>query len=77
MPGASRVVPPSRAKSRASAGTPTGAPHDFATPYLTFMLGFIGITDVTFLDVPAEATPAEIDAPGLWERAVTLAERRA
>lgn len=47
---------------RASAGTPTGAPHDFATPYLTFMLGFIGITDVTFLDVPAEATPAEIDA---------------
>lgn len=47
---------------RSSAGTPTGAEHDFATPYLTFALGFIGITDVTFLDVPAEATPAEIDA---------------
>lgn len=45
---------------RASAGTPTGADHDFATPYLTFALGFIGITDVTFLDVPAEADAAEI-----------------
>lgn len=45
---------------RASAGTPTGAEHDFATPYLTFALGFIGITDVTFLDVPAEAGEAEI-----------------
>lgn len=44
---------------RASAGTPTGAEHDFATPYLTFALGFIGITDVTFLDVPAEADEAE------------------
>ena len=47
---------------RASQGTPTGADHDFATPYLTFMLGFIGITDVTFLDVPAEAGAAEIEA---------------
>ena len=47
---------------RASQGTPTGADHDFATPYLTFALGFIGITDVTFLDVPAEAGQAEIDA---------------
>lgn len=46
---------------RASAGTPTGAEHDFATPYLTFILGFVGITDVTFLDVSAEITPAEID----------------
>ncbi|MCB1358086.1 MAG: NAD(P)H-dependent oxidoreductase [Maritimibacter sp.] len=46
---------------RASQGTPTGADHDFATPYLTFMLGFIGITDVTFLDVPAEAGEAEIE----------------
>ncbi len=47
---------------RASQGTPTGAEHDFATPYLTFALGFIGITDVTFLDVPAEADQAGIDA---------------
>jgi FMN-dependent NADH-azoreductase len=45
---------------RASAGTPTGAPADFATPYLTFMLGFIGISDVTFLDAPAEADEATI-----------------
>jgi len=45
---------------RASAGTPTGSEADFATPYLTFMLGFMGITDVTFLDAPAEAGEAEI-----------------
>jgi FMN-dependent NADH-azoreductase len=47
---------------RASQGTPTGADHDFATPYLTFALGFVGITDVTFLDAPADAGPTEIDA---------------
>lgn len=45
---------------RASNGTPTGADHDFATPYLRFALGFIGINDVTFLDAPAEASGAEI-----------------
>ena len=45
---------------RASAGTATGAAADFATPYLTFILGFIGITDVTFLDTPADAGEAEI-----------------
>jgi len=47
---------------RASAGTPTESPADFATPYLTFILGFVGITDVTFLDAPAEASPAELEA---------------
>lgn len=45
---------------RASAGTPTGSDADFATPYLTFILGFIGITDVTFLDAPAEADQADV-----------------
>ena len=30
----------------ASGGTPAGAPHDFSTPYLKFVLGFMGITDV-------------------------------
>ncbi len=47
---------------RASQGTPTGAEHDFVTPYLTFVLGFLGITDVTFLDAPAEASATEIEA---------------
>lgn len=47
---------------RASAGTPTGSPADFATPYLTFFLGFIGITDVTFLDAPAEVDEATVEA---------------
>lgn len=45
---------------RASAGTPTGSEADFATPYLTFILGFMGITDVTFLDAPAEPSADEI-----------------
>ena len=34
----------------ASAGTPAGSANDFATPYLKFMLGFMGITDVTVVD---------------------------
>lgn len=47
---------------RASAGTPTGADSDFATPYLRFALGFIGITDVTFLDAPAEPGAGDVAA---------------
>lgn len=47
---------------RASNSTPTGAAHDFATPYLRFALGFIGITDVTFLDAPAEPDRAAVAA---------------
>jgi len=56
---------------RASAGTPTEADNDFATPYLRFVLGFVGITDVTFLDAPAEpgaddvAAAARILAPAI------------
>jgi FMN-dependent NADH-azoreductase len=34
---------------RASGGTAEDAPINFATPYLKFMMGFIGITDVTFV----------------------------
>jgi FMN-dependent NADH-azoreductase len=31
-------------------GVPIGSPYDFSTPYLRHILGFIGITDVTFFD---------------------------
>ena len=31
-------------------GTPLGSGYDFATPYLRFILGFIGIKNVTFID---------------------------
>ena len=34
----------------ASGGTPIGAPHDHATPYMRFILGFVGIMDVTFVE---------------------------
>jgi FMN-dependent NADH-azoreductase len=30
----------------ASGGTPVGSPYDFMTPWLTFFLGFLGISDV-------------------------------
>lgn len=33
----------------ASGGTPIGSPADFATPHLAFVLGFIGLKDVTFV----------------------------
>jgi len=33
----------------ASGGVPIGSPVDHATPYLKTVLGFIGITDVTFV----------------------------
>lgn len=46
---------------RASAGTPTGAENDFATPYLRFILGFIGITDVSFFDATRDPADADID----------------
>ncbi|MEQ9695329.1 NAD(P)H-dependent oxidoreductase [Shimia sp. SDUM112013] len=34
----------------ATGGTPLGSDFDFASSYLRFVLGFVGITDVTILD---------------------------
>jgi FMN-dependent NADH-azoreductase len=34
----------------ASGGTPLGSEIDFATPYLKYILGFMGIDDVTIID---------------------------
>lgn len=34
----------------ATGGVPIGTPVDHSTPYVTTVLGFIGITDVTFID---------------------------
>ena len=41
----------------ASGGVPFGAPIEFASPYIKHMLGFMGITDVTFEfpEAPAQA----------------------
>ncbi len=36
--------------SIATGGTPIGSDYDFASSYLRFALGFVGITDVTILD---------------------------
>ncbi|HLZ66848.1 MAG TPA: NAD(P)H-dependent oxidoreductase [Aliidongia sp.] len=33
-----------------SGGVPVGSGYDFATPYIRHILGFIGITDVEFID---------------------------
>ncbi|WP_133487294.1 FMN-dependent NADH-azoreductase [Aliiroseovarius marinus] len=39
----------------ASGGTPVGAPYEFASPYLTHVLGFMGLTDVSFVGAAGEA----------------------
>ena len=44
----------------ASGGVPLGSPMDHASTYMTTMLGFIGITDVTF--VAAQGTAGDLDA---------------
>ena len=43
----------------ASGGTAIGSPIDFATPYLTQAMSFIGITDVTFIAADALGRNAE------------------
>lgn len=43
----------------ASGGTAMGSEIDFATPYLKHVLGFIGITDVTFIAADSLAENAE------------------
>lgn len=48
-----------------AAGTPIGSDLDFASGYLRHMLGFIGITDVTF--VPADGLA--MDRPAAMARA--------
>lgn len=40
----------------ASGGTPLGAEYDFASTYLRHVLGFIGITDVTFVTSEEQIT---------------------
>ncbi|MCK8482868.1 NAD(P)H-dependent oxidoreductase [Aliiroseovarius sp. S2029] len=46
----------------ASGGTPIGAPHDFLSPYLKFILGFMGISDVEFVSAAGADGIAEADA---------------
>jgi len=43
----------------ASGGTPAGSPMDYCTPYLKFVLGFIGITDVQIVAADQQAIDAE------------------
>lgn len=43
----------------ASGGTPMGSPIDHATPYLKQALGFVGISDVTFIAADAMSREAE------------------
>ncbi len=43
----------------ASGGTKVGSEIDFATPYMRHILGFIGITDVTFVSADGQQKDAE------------------
>lgn len=45
--------------SVASGGVPIGSPVDFATTFLTHILGFIGITDVTYISATGLVMDAE------------------
>lgn len=53
----------------ASDGVPAGSPVDFLTGYLTFVLGFVGIEDVTFINADAK-----LKNPDAVERALAEAE---
>lgn len=58
----------------ASGGTALGSDIDFATPYLKFILGFIGITDVRVIDATrwgflSEAEQAAVRAEAGGQRA--------
>ena len=46
----------------ASGGTPVGSDYDFATAYLTHVLGFIGITEVSFVTADDLAPPSDVAA---------------
>ncbi|MCK8465277.1 NAD(P)H-dependent oxidoreductase [Aliiroseovarius sp. S1339] len=46
----------------ASGGTPIGAPHDFVSPYLTFILNFMGISDIEFISATGADGIASADA---------------
>lgn len=43
----------------ASGGVPVGSPLDFATPHLTQVLNFIGITDITIVSATGQADNLE------------------
>lgn len=43
----------------ATGGTPLGSDYDFASNYLRFVLGFVGITDVTILDKDGDTVEAQ------------------
>jgi len=42
-----------------SGGTSMGAPNDWNSPYLKYILGFMGIDDVTFIDAGASMKDPE------------------
>lgn len=60
----------------ASGGVPIGAAMDHVTPYLKTVLGFVGITDIEFLD--ADSLNARLDAtPGAANEAAEPADAAA
>ena len=49
---------------RTSGGTAEDSPINFSTPYLKFMMGFIGISDVSFFSAKTMGETAEADSAG-------------
>ncbi len=58
----------------ASGGVFSGTPYDFEEPYLRAILGFIGITDVTFVRAEGMNLGDEAKAKGLSAARAKLAE---
>jgi FMN-dependent NADH-azoreductase len=52
-------------------GVPLGSPYDFTTPYMRHILGFVGITDVTFIDA------AQLNSDGTKPAAAVEAIKKA
>ena len=56
----------------ASGGTETGSPLDFATGYLRHMLGFVGITDVSFVSADRLALDPEATVKSAHDQVAAL-----
>jgi len=56
----------------ASGGTETGSPLDFATGYLRHILGFVGITDVSFVSADRMALDPEATVKSAHDQVAAL-----
>ncbi len=56
----------------AAGGVPVGSPMDFATPWLTTFLGFLGLTDVTIISAEGLAVDPEAGMQAARDQVASL-----